>query len=177
MQQFLRFANLQLLLILVPIVFLVIIARVLWYRHAVYRYSLGEQLQKNRLTSRHKHRALFFMLRVLLLLGLVFFIGRPQLVDPRSKIVVEGIDMMLVLDISGSMQFQDYGDQNQSRVESAKQEAIRFIEKREHDPMGLVLFGKDAVSRCPITADKNILKEIIKKVKIGVVDPDGTVLS
>jgi len=102
--------------------------------------------------------------------------GRPQLVDSRSVVPVKGIDIVLVLDVSGSMQFQDYDDDQRSRFDVAKAEAERFIQKRVHDSLGLVLFGKDALSRCPITADKLLLQEIVRDLKLGIIDPDGTML-
>jgi len=116
-------------------------------------------------------------MRLLLLIGLAFLIGKPQLVDPRSNITVEGIDIVLVLDASGSMQLQDYSDDKRSRFDIAKEEAIRFIQKRENDPIGLVIFGNDAISRCPLTLDKTILTTMLDDLKLGVVNPDGTMLS
>jgi Ca-activated chloride channel family protein len=74
------------------------------------------------------------------------------------------------------MEWQDYNDDERSRFDIAKAEAIRFIEKRDHDALGLVLFAKDTVSRCPITFDKQLLKEVVSELKIGVIDPDGTML-
>lgn len=116
-------------------------------------------------------------MRLAVLTVLAFLIARPQLVDERSNVLVEGIDMVLVLDVSGSMDFHDYGDEQHSRVDVAKEEAIRFIEKRTHDPIGLVIFGQEAVSRCPMTTDKNILKSIVTDLHIGTINPDGTVLA
>jgi Ca-activated chloride channel homolog len=99
------------------------------------------------------------------------------LVNVQSKIHAEGIDIMMVLDASGSMQcFDDVHDQRM-RFEVAKKEAIRFIDKRENDPIGLVIFGKDALSRCPLTLDKTIVKTIINELNLGDINPDGTVLS
>ena len=103
-----------------------------------------------------------------MLLVLALLIGKPQLVDTRSEVPVDGIDIMLVLDVSGSMQFQDYPDDERSRLAIAKSEAVRFINKRDNDAIGLVLFGKDAVSRAPLTLDKNILNTIVKELEIGV---------
>ena len=115
------------------------------------------------------------MLRFLSLLALALLIAKPQLVDPRSNVLVEGIDMVIALDMSGSMRLADF--ERKSRFEVAKKEALRFIEKREHDPIGLVIFGRYAFSRCPITLDKNILKTILQELQIGFVNPGGTVLS
>jgi len=173
----LRFANISVLFFLVPAVLLFAGLRIWWYKRTTYRYSLGSELKAHRFVSTHKHRSVFFLLRFFLLFGLALSMGRPQFVDPKSNVLVEGIDMMVVLDVSGSMAAQDYGAESISRIEAAKQEAIRFIEKRVHDPIGLVIFGNDAVSRCPITADKDILISIVKELQIGSIDHRGTVLS
>lgn len=115
-------------------------------------------------------------MRLLVLIILAIIIAKPQIVDSRSKVPVQGIDIVLVLDVSGSMQFKDYDDDNRSRFDVAKAEAIHFIEKRDHDALGLVLFGKDTVSRCPITFDKQLLKEVVEELKLGVINSDGTML-
>jgi len=109
------------------------------------------------------------------LLVLALLVAKPQLVDPRSNVIIEGIDMVLALDVSGSMDLQDF--EGKSRLDVAKEEAVRFIEKRENDPIGLVIFGGDTVSRCPITLDKNILRSIVKELYVGVIDSRATILS
>ncbi len=116
-------------------------------------------------------------MRVLLLVILAFLIAKPQLVDSHSKVKVQGIDIVLAVDISGSMQIQDDKNDERSRVAIAKEEAIRFITKRSNDAIGLVVFGQQAVSRCPLTLDKNVLRTIVKDLAIGDIDPQGTALT
>ena len=82
----------------------------------------------------------------------------------------------MVLDVSGSMQIPDFDDQR-TRIDVAKAEAIRFIEKRENDAIGLVIFAQDAMSRAPLRLDKKLLVSIVNDLKIGVINPDGTKLS
>ena len=175
MDYILRFYHAAWLYFLIPIVIVVALLKLKWAKGVLYRYSLGDMLKKNKFVSKHVYKKIFFMLRFLSLLALALLIAKPQLVDPRSNILVEGIDMVIVLDMSGSMNTLGFG--NESRFEVAKREALRFIEKREHDPIGLVIFGVDAISRCPITLDKSILRTILKELKIGFVDPRGTSLS
>jgi len=115
-------------------------------------------------------------MRFITLFILALLIGKPQSVDSRSQIKVEGIDIVLALDVSGSMQHQDDQEDGRSRVEIAKDEAIRFIEKRDNDAIGLVVFAHDAVSRVPLTLDKSLLKNTVKDLQIGVINPDGTFL-
>jgi Ca-activated chloride channel family protein len=162
--------------VLAFIIVLVIIARNYLRKQVVYRYSLGNALKQNCIASTHIHKKVFYFLRLLILILLALVIAKPQIVDSRSKVPVQGIDIVLVLDVSGSMQFKDYDDDHRSRFDVAKAEAIRFIEKRDHDALGLVLFGKDTVSRCPITFDKQLLKEVVEELKLGVINSDGTML-
>src|SRR5581483_365846 len=152
------------------------IIRKKYYKFCVYRYSLTSTIKHNYDVGKHPHRSIIYGIRLLILCLLALVISKPQLVDVRSKVPIEGIDIVLVLDVSGSMQFQDYKDDVRSRFDVAKAEAVRFIEKRDHDALGVVLFGKDTVSRCPITADKQLLKQIVDELKLGVIDPDGTML-
>jgi Ca-activated chloride channel family protein len=109
---------------------------------------------------------------------LVFLIAKPRLVDPRSTITIEGIDIMIVLDVSGSMSLPHCDGDNRSRLEVAKKEAIRFIQNRPNDAIGLVVFGNDALSRCPLTIDKMVLKHAIDEIEIGsLVSAEGTLLA
>jgi Ca-activated chloride channel family protein len=146
------------------------------YKTPLYRYSLVTTLKQNNALVSHPHRIIIYSIRLLTLCVLAIVISKLQLVDSRSKVPVQGIDIVLVLDVSGSMQFQDYADDSRSRFDVAKAEAIHFIEKRDHDALGLVLFGKDTLSRCPITSDKQLLKQVVEELKLGVIDSDGTML-
>ena len=160
--------------------FLLLLAGVyrwLYYKEPVYKFSYLSFAKKKGLTTKSWRRKIMFLVRTVSLALLVFLMARPQIVDSNSKVHVEGVDMVLVLDVSGSMQcFDDVKDQR-SRIEIAKQEAIRFIQKRDNDPIGLVIFGRHAVSRCPLTLDKKMLHEIINDIEIGVMDPQGTALA
>jgi Ca-activated chloride channel family protein len=159
------------------------IALFLWYKIAykkqvVYTFPLTTYFKET--YKGHAARWVLYVspvLQTLVLLLLALVLAQPRTVDVRSKINVEGIDMMVVLDVSGSMQICDDENDQRSRLVVAKQEAIKFIEKRIDDPIGLVIFAHGAVSRCPLTLDKKILKEILQDIDIGVIDPSGTVLS
>lgn len=160
------------------IALLVALAIRLWLtKTPVYLYPLTGQVWQESLHSRHPYRKILSLLRFVMLSLLVLLIGKPQLVDMTSKVIVKGINIMIVLDVSGSMQFQDYADDERSRFEVAQSEAIRFIRARTNDSLGLVLFGKDALSRCPLTLDKKMLTSIVQDTKLGIVNPEGTVLS
>jgi Ca-activated chloride channel homolog len=174
---FFRFAHPWLAIVLLIVVSIAAVIKVVWYKPLKFRYSLVNAIGKSNHSVSTAFKWVPFVLRLGLLVVLGLLIARPQWVNSNSKVSLEGIDIMVVLDASGSMQcFDDIHDQR-SRFEVAKTEAIHFIKKRENDPIGLVLFGKDAISRCPLTLDKNILTEIVQDLKLGDINPDGTVLS
>jgi Ca-activated chloride channel family protein len=175
---FLRCQSLSALYILVPLVIVFAIVRRYFTKAVVYRYTLGTELAAAGFTSRHWYKTIINILHGLSLLIIAVLASKPQLVDSRSKVTMQGIDIMITLDASGSMQMQDFEGDKRSRFEVAKDEALHFINLRQNDALGLVLFGKDALSRCPITYDKKMLKQMVQDTQLGeVVDPDGTVLS
>lgn len=170
----LRWAYPQVFGFLLPIFILIILYRIFVRRTPLYIYPLATYLKNQKLTVRSYHTKIFFVLRVLSLLGLIALIARPQWVDQRSRINIEGVDIVLALDISESMTLFDDLSDRRPRIDIAKQEALRFIDKRSDDPIGLVLFGRDAIARCPLTLDRPMIKDIIQDVKIGFLDPSGT---
>lgn len=173
---FLRFYYFKALYILLPLV-IIIVALHWWLRRAtVYRYSLVSVLHSYKMKT-HPSRIIFSFLRVLTLFVLALLIAKPQLVDNRSTIQVEGIDIVLALDLSGSMGLFDFEDDDRSRIDVAKDEAIRFIEKRQNDAIGLVIFAQDALSRVPLTTDRSLLKKVIEELRIGIIDQNGTKLA
>jgi Ca-activated chloride channel family protein len=167
-------AYFDLIYILGPLLAIAIIYRVKFYRQVRYRYPLTQQCLNRGLAQKVPYKKIFFFLRLGTLLSLLFLVLRPQWLDEKSYINVDGVDIMLALDVSGSMQlFDDPNDQRQ-RIDIAKEEAIRFIEKRTNDPIGIIIFGREALSRCPLTLDKMILKEIVGSIELGNIDPRGT---
>jgi Ca-activated chloride channel family protein len=121
----------------------------------------------------------FYFLRLSILFLLLCLVGKPQLVDQKSKVTVEGIDIMMVLDISGSMACFDDLKDRRTRITIAKEEAVRFVEKRHNDAIGLVVFGSYAMMRCPLTPDKSMLKSMVQSINMNNGDPihEGTVIS
>ena len=99
-------------------------------------------------------------LRALALLLIVFAIARPQTGRSESVIHTEGVDILLVLDISGSMQAQDFKPNN--RLEAAKEVVKEFISKRPSDRIGLVAFAAQAITQCPVTLDHRILTRLFR---------------
>lgn len=175
---FLRFAYIYLLYALLPLFIISIIVRFYVRRPLIYRYSRVGLLQREAgVTSSFKKYGIFF-LRFISLLIMIFLIAKPQWVDPRSRTTVEGIDIVLALDVSGSMQLVDAIDQDsRTRFEIARHEAVRFVEKRENDQIGLVLFAGAVFSRCPLTHDHIMIKKILEDTNIGLLDHTATLLA
>lgn len=176
MDYMLRFANLTSLWWTIPS-FISALLAYYYTPKAWYSYPLTSTLARKGHTRAPTHKRIFVFIRILVLALLAILIAKPQLVDLRSSVQLDGIDIVIVLDASASMQFQDYDDDQRSRFQVAKDEAIRFVDKRIDDAFGLVLFGKDALSRIPLTMDKKLINSIIGGLELGIIDPDGTVLA
>ncbi len=114
---------------------------------------------------------LIFRLLVIALLGLV--LARPQWGTHTREVTSEGVDIVLLLDISTSMKGEDFRPRN--RLEEAKVQAAEFITRRENDRLGLVVFAGQAFTQCPLTLDHTLLQEFLSQVKMGMVE-DGTAI-
>lgn len=154
----------------------VAIARLYFYKPNRYRYSLVRALLNAGFKNSPLPSKFLNFLRLLTLGLLVLAVARPQLVDPTSEVTQEGIDIVVALDVSGSMTLFDDLEDQRSRITVALEEARKFIDKRVNDQIGLVLFANDVVSRVPLTADKNILDEILQETAIGTIDYRATKL-
>ena len=110
------------------------------------------------------------MLRTGCFVLLVLAAARPQLYNVSRDINSPGVDIMLCLDTSGSMQALDFtiGDKPVSRLAAVKKVVTDFIEKRDMDRIGLVVFGTQAFTQSPLTLDKGLLMDLVKRMKIGM---------
>ncbi len=113
-----------------------------------------------------------FILRMLTVAALIISLARPQTQSSGEDVSVEGIDIVLANDISGSMQAEDF---KPNRVEAAKNIAMQFIDSRPNDRIGLVIFSSEAFTQCPLTANHSILKNLYAQVHTGMID-DGTAI-
>lgn len=107
--------------------------------------------------------------------SLVFFIialARPQLSLKEEKVKAEGIDIMMVMDLSSSMLSKDF---DPDRLEVSKLVAKEFVEKRVHDRIGLVVFSGESFTQCPLTTDHNILLDFLGSLEVGMLQ-DGTAI-
>lgn len=161
----------------IPLVCIISWIRFHYYRRVLYTYPLATQVHRQGLTTHVPRNTMLMLLRIFILFVLVFLLAKPRWVDPRSCVEVEGIDIILALDVSGSMSCPGGRDDRRRRIDIAKEEVIRFINKRTQDALGLVVFGDDAISRCPLTTDKRTLLDIVSGVDIGMVRQEGTVIT
>jgi Ca-activated chloride channel family protein len=112
-------------------------------------------------------------LRMLVLTLVIVALARPQTGRSKHTTHSEGIDIMLALDTSGSMQAQDFEPKN--RLHVAKEVIKEFILKRPEDRIGLVVFAADAMTQCPLTLDHTLLTKLVDGVDFGMLD-DGTAI-
>ena len=117
-------------------------------------------------------RPLLFLFRLLAVCCLIIALARPQTRNDEQLVNGEGIDIVLCLDISGSMLAQDF---TPNRMEAAKNVASEFIDGRPTDRIGLVIFSGEAFTMCPLTTDRNVLKAQLFNVQSGLLE-DGTAI-
>lgn len=113
-----------------------------------------------------------FVLRMLTLCFTILALARPQSSISHKNVNVEGIDIVLALDVSASMTAMDF---KPNRLEACKNVMNEFIEKRPNDHIGLVLYSGEAYTKCPLTSDHNTLLESLRTSKNGIID-DGTAI-
>lgn len=117
-------------------------------------------------------RHLLFALRLVVISLLIFALARPQASDSWENVDTMGIDIMLALDVSGSMLARDF---KPDRLEAAKQVAVEFIAGRKNDRIGLVIFSGESFTQCPLTADHAVLINLFQNVQSGMIE-DGTAI-
>ena len=123
-------------------------------------------------TFRQRAYPLLFVLRMVAVGAIVIALARPQSMLSRQEMKVEGIDIVLAMDMSGSMLAEDF---KPNRLEAAKKVAADFIDGRKSDRMGLVVFAGEAFTQVPLTIDHNVLLKQLSTLKDGMMK-DGTAL-
>lgn len=113
------------------------------------------------------------VLRVVALTLLAIALAGPQTRDRSGRIEVEGIDILLALDLSGSMEASDLVP---NRLEAAKKVIDGFISRRHGDRIGLVVFGREAYTHCPLTLDYGVLRTMLAEIQLGLIDGSGTAI-
>lgn len=158
---------------------IVILAMLVYYfrrgrvRSATIKYSDLRIVRRAARTGKQRLRFVLPGLRVLAILVFLVALARPRSGTEYVEESSEGIDIMIALDVSSSMQAEDFKPNN--RLFVAKQEIKKFIEKRPNDRIGLVVFARHSFTQCPLTVDHSVLLSFIDNVDIGVLD-DGTAI-
>ena len=161
---------LWLLLLLVPIV-----GYYVWRTiqgGAAIQFSSVKGLVKAPRTWRYYLRHLPFVLRALAFALLVVALARPQDVERLSHTDTEGIDIMLSIDVSGSMLARDF---KPDRLSAAKEVAGAFVADRYGDRIGLVAFAGEAFTQSPLTTDQGTLQTLLSRIRSGLIE-DGTAI-
>jgi len=157
---------------------LIVPALAVWYFYrrnenpAEMQVSTTRGFRKDYVQWKHYLYNGLYVTRLLAITLLILALARPQTSLSRQSISVEGIDLVIALDISGSMLAQDF---RPDRLEAAKDVAMDFIDGRPNDRIGLVIFSGESFTQCPITTDHAVLKNLFKEIKSGMID-DGTAL-
>ena len=123
--------------------------------------------------TKGNYRRRLFVLRVIALVLIIFALARPQLERGFETVKSEGIDIMLGLDISGSMRAEDFKPDN--RISVAKQVVADFVSRNGSDRIGVVAFSAKSFTRCPLTLDHQVLKSLVETLAIGMIE-DGTAI-
>jgi len=111
-------------------------------------------------------------LRALSYAFLVIALARPQLALKEEEVKAEGIDIMLIMDLSSSMLAQDF---KPDRLEVSKEVAKEFVDKRTYDRLGLVVFAGESFTQCPLTTDHRVVKDFLSELSCGLLE-DGTAI-
>ena len=140
--------------------------------HAAIKLSTAGFLDGGRKTFRHWLRHVLFALRLIAIALVIIVIARPQNVDKWQSSTTEGIDIVMALDVSGSMLARDFSP---DRLEASKNVATEFISGRPYDRIGLTIFSGESFTECPLTTDHAVLINLLREVKSGIIE-DGTAI-
>jgi len=171
--QSIEFANpyyFLLLLLIIPVA-----AWLYFFRHkmqASFTVPTTEVFKKIGKTWRVRLRWIPVCLLFLSYVALIVALARPQTSFRLSDVEVEGVDIVLALDISGSMKAMDF---RPNRLEACKKVAEEFILGRPTDRIGLVVYAGEAYTQCPVTSDHNTLLGLLQKVRFDIIE-DGTAI-
>lgn len=157
---------------------LLVLLYVVWYwlmyrkSQASLQISSTKPFVGMRKTLRNRLIHLPFLLTTLALISMIIALARPQSYNSWQKKSTEGVEIMMVLDLSSSMLAEDL---KPNRLEAAKNVGIQFISGRPNDELGLVVFSSESFTQCPLTLDHGALINLTKEVRSGMIQ-DGTAI-
>ena len=150
-----------------------------WYIYEMHKSDASLQLSDTRTLGKQRKSVRIWLLHVPFVLrfaaiGLISIaLARPQSSQMSSREEsTEGIDIMMALDVSGTMLAEDF---KPNRLEAAKNVAIDFVKDRPNDQIGLVIFAGESYTQCPLTTDQKVLSNLIQSVEFGQIE-DGTAI-
>ncbi len=168
--EFLHPEYLYLLLLLIPLI--------VWYvvrlskTQASFKLASANAFSGMKPDFRVYMRHLPFALRLISVGLVILVIARPQSVSSWEETESQGIDIVMALDVSGSMLAQDL---QPDRLQAAKKVAAEFITDRRNDNIGLVIFAGESFTQCPLTTDHTVLLNLLKEINFGAIE-DGTAI-
>ncbi len=158
------------LLLLAPMIF--------WYiwknrdSYATLTISTSKGFTGSGKKFKHYLRHFLFIIRIIIITLVIVILARPQSTNRWQDEMTEGIDIVIVLDISSSMLAQDL---RPNRLEASKDVAIEFISGRRNDRIGLVVYSGESFTQCPLTTDHAVLINLFKDIQSGMIE-DGTAI-
>jgi len=159
-----------LLLLLIPVIY--------WYIREMHKSDASLQISSHRnlvhfpKSRKIKLRHVPFILRTLTISFIIIALARPQASNSWRTQNTEGIDIMMAIDVSGTMLSKDL---KPNRIEAAKTVATEFISSRPNDNIGLVVFASESFTQCPLTTDHAVLINLFQAVNFGMI-ADGTAI-
>lgn len=161
---------LYLLLLLLPLIawYIVKLSRTQASFRLASTDAFGEMPRTLKVYLRH----LPFVLRVITIALVIIVLARPQAINSWQTTESQGIDIVLAVDISGSMLAQDL---TPDRLTAAIKVASEFVADRPNDKIGLVIFAGESFTQCPLTTDHKVLLNLLNEVKFGMIE-DGTAI-
>ncbi len=153
------------LLLLIPLL-------IVWYwrehhkNNADIQVSSTQSFENVRKSFKQRFYHSLFVLRLLALILLIIAFSRPQSSTKKQNITIKGIDIIIAMDISGSMLAEDF---TPNRLEASKNVAEEFINGRKNDRIGLVVFSGESFTQCPLTTDHAVLINLFKNIKSGMI--------
>ncbi len=130
--------------------------------------NLDERIGSSRIWLRHG----LFLIRLTVVGLIITVLARPQSSNKWEQVTTEGIDIVLCMDVSGSMRAMDF---KPNRLEASKNVGIEFVNARQDDRFGLVVFAGESFTQCPMTTDRSVVVNFLKEIDFGVIE-DGTAI-
>jgi len=167
-----RLANPEYLFLLIPVLLLLLLYLAGWVgKEASLKFSSLDLVRSSGARHFPLRRAVQALIRAALLVFLAAALVRPQTGEGHTETSREVVDIVIAIDVSGSMATLDFHPDN--RLAAAKLEAKRFIEQRTEDRIGIVIFAKQSLTISPLTTDHLALLNLLERVELGTLE-DGT---